>query len=98
MSTTTESKFKILYVVNVIVSLILAIVLMPFYINLFNKQFTFLETDIGKILKLVLVVFVFVTSIGLIMPTFAAYDETEKELSSFLKSKGVVGMPSFRSV
>ena len=93
--TKTESKFKALYIVNVIVSLILAIVLLPFYIDLFN-QIEFLKTDGGKILKLLAVTFAFVILIGLIMPTFAAYDETDKELTSFLKSKGIVGPLSFR--
>lgn len=99
MSTTeTKSTLKLLYIVNVVVSLILATILSPFYFDLFDDQVAFFKTNNGKILKFLLVTFTFVTVIGLILPSFAAYDETEKALTNFLRSKGIQGAPSFRSV
>lgn len=89
---------KIMYIINVVVSIIAAVVLSPMYIDLLNDNIKFLGTDNGKMLKFLIVTFGFVTAIGLIIPSFAAYDETERELTKFLKSKGIVGAPSFRSV
>ena len=90
--------FKILYIINVLVSAIIAIVIAPFYWNLGDAQVAFFATPYGKMAKFLLVTFASVTLIGLILPTFAAYDETEQQLQQFLKSKGLVGAPSFRSV
>lgn len=90
-------KLKYMYIINVIVSIILAILFSPVYIDLLNDNIAFLGTDSGKLLKFLIVTFAFVSIISLITPQFAGYDETEKELAQFLKSKGVVGAPSFRS-
>jgi hypothetical protein len=75
-----------------------ALLLYPIYEKIGNDQMAFLATPNGKMLKTLLVALFITWVVGLILPEFAPFDETEKQLTKFLKSKGVVGAPSFRSV
>ena len=94
---TRVKELNFMYVLNVLISITIAVVLAPMYINLLNDQVPFLASDYGKFLKFLAVTFLFVTLISLVVPSFAAYDETDKQLTAFLKSHNVVGAPSFRS-
>ena len=92
------SKLNLRYIINIAVSVLIALILAPLYMNILDKEVPFLGTNYGKIAKFLLVTFGFVAIFGLILPTFAPYDETEQQLTKFMREKGIVGAPSFRSV
>jgi undecaprenyl pyrophosphate phosphatase UppP len=89
------SKIKWMYVLNVVIGVFVSAIVQALLMG--NGKYQQLN-DLVKIAIFLVVAGGIVALISLTVKDLAPYDDTEQQLTKFLKSKGLVAPPSFRSV
>ena len=93
---TCFNKINWMYVLNVVIGVVLSLCLSPVYINRDLKNI-FIAEPLVKIIIFLVVAGGFVAFLSAVVPDLAPYEDTTQQVNKFLKSKGIVAPPSFRS-